>query len=173
MGRFEDRWQSRQDGAAQQQSMVSVTVNEQITVMVQPDKLWRLVWDPATTPLVSDDVVAAFTLPGTPAGQVGEMQMNVVACKNGTLVGAIQEVIELGPGYRAVTRSRSCAQPGTTTTLVLPLDQGGCVLRLRAEQQVPTEAADAWREQAQAYSRRYLTRVRELAEATLGPPGKP
>jgi hypothetical protein len=172
MRRFEDRWQARQAGAPQQ-PMVSVTVSEQVTVMVQPEKLWRLVWDPATSPLVSDDVVSAFTLPGTPAGQVGEMQMNVVACKNGTLVGTIQEVIELGPGYRAVTRDRSCLPSGTTTTLVLPVDQGGCVLRLRADQLVATESADAWRAQVQSHWLRYLTRVRELAEATLGPPGKP
>lgn len=73
-------------------------VSEQTTVMADPSHLWDLVWNPATSPLVLDHVVAAFTLPGTPARQVGEMQLNIVAGPDGTLIGLIDEVVELGPG---------------------------------------------------------------------------
>lgn len=133
MDRFEKRWRQRQDGApgGPGPATVTVTVSKQVAVRVDPDRLWDLVWDPATSPLVLDEVVAAFTLPGTPAGQVGEMQVNIVAGEGGTLFGMIEEVVEVGPGYRAVTRSRSTALPATSITLILPLDQGGCVLRHR------------------------------------------
>ena len=174
MDRFEQRWQQRRVGAPQEmaQAMVTVTVSEQVTVMVNPEGLWRLVWDPATSPLVLDHVVSAFTLPGSPCGQVGEMQMSVVACKDGTLIGMVEEVVELGPGYRAVTRSRSTTQPSTSTTLVLPLDLGGCVLRYRTEQIVPAPAENATREACQEHLRLYLARVRDLAEASQQPPAQ-
>lgn len=61
-----------------------------------------------------------------------------------------------------------CCVAGTSR-IPLPLDQGGCVLRLRTEQLVPAEAVNAVREESQAFSRNYLSRVRELAEATLRP----
>ena len=131
---------------------VTLAVSEQVTVMVDPVHLWRLVWDPATSPLVLDDVVSGFTLPGSPVRQVGEMQLHVVSGKDGTLVPMIDEIVELGPGYRAVTRSRSTALPRSSTTLVLPLDQGGCVLRLVTELTIPVEASNAAWEECRAYS---------------------
>ena len=172
MDRLSERWQHRRDGAPREQppAMVPVTVSEQVTVKADADRLWRLVWDPATSPLVFDHVMSAFTLPGTPAGKVGEMQMHVVACQDGTLVGTIEEVVELGPGYRAVTRSRSSTVPATSTTLILPLDQGGCVLRFRLDHLVPADTATAARGDYQDSARRYLSRVRELAEASPATP---
>ena len=106
MDRFEKRWRQRQDGApgGPGPATVTVTVSKQVAVRVTSDRLWDLVWDPATSPLVLDEVVAAFTLPGTPARQVGEMQVHIVAGEGGTLIGMIEEVVEVGPGYRAVTR---------------------------------------------------------------------
>ena len=174
MDRLSERWQHRRDGEPREQppAMVPVTVSEQVPVMVDADRLWRLVWDPATSPLVFDHVVSAFTLPGTPAGQVGELQMSVVACQDGTLVGTVEEVVELGPGYRAVTRSRSTTQPSTSATLVLPLDLGGCVLRYRTEQIVPAPAENATREACQEHSRLYLARVRDLVEGSQRPPAR-
>ena len=168
MDRLSDRWQHRREGAPGEQppAMVPLTVSEQVTVMVDAERLWRLVWDPATSVLVFDHVVSAFALPGTPAGQVGEMQMSVITCHDGTLIGTVEEVVELGPGYRAVTRSRSSTQPATSTTLILPLDQGGCVLRYRLDHLVPADAADATRRDYQDLTRRYLSRVRELAESS-------
>ena len=83
------------------------------------------------------------------------------------LVGMIEEVVELGPGYRAVTRSRSAARPVTMTTLLLPLDGGGCVLRLSSEQSIPMPEAEAVHERWLAHHRLYLSRVRDLAEASL------
>ena len=168
MDRLSERWQHRRDGEPREQSpaLVPLTVSEQVPVMVDADRLWRLVWDPATSPLVFDHVVSAFTLPGTPAGQVGELQMSVVTCHDGTLIGTVEEVVELGPGYRAVTRSRSSTVPASATTLILPLDQGGCVLRYRIEHLVPADTADAARRDYQEFIRRYLSRVRELAEAS-------
>ena len=168
MDRLSERWQHRRHGEPREQppAREPVAVSEEMPVMVDADRLWRLVWDPATSPLVFDHVVSAFTLPGTPAGQVGELQMSVVACQDGTLVGTVEEVVELGPGYRAVTRSRSSTQPATSTTLILPLDQGGCVLRYRLEHLVPADTADAARRDYQEFIRRYLSRVRELAEAS-------
>lgn len=171
MDRLADRWQRRQEGQPQQhhqQPYVTVAVSEQVTVAgVDPGQLWQLVWDPATSPLVLDHVVAAFTVPGTPAGKVGEMQMHIVRGARGTLVGMIEEVVEIGPGYRAVTRSRSAVQPTMSTTTLLPLDQGGCVLRHHTELTAPQGSATAVRAEAQASSLRYLSRVRDLAERTL------
>lgn len=174
MDRLADRWQRRQEGEPQQnpqQAYVTVAVSEQVTVAgVDPAQLWQLVWDPATSPLVLDHVVAAFTVPGTPAGRVGEMQMHIVEGPMGTLVGMIEEVVQLGPGYRAVTRSRSVVRPTTSTTTALPLDKKGCVLRHHTELTAPVESANAARAEVQAHSLRYLSRVRDLAQASLRSP---
>lgn len=166
MDRFEKRWRQRRHQApgGPGPATVTVTVSKQVAVRVDPDRLWQLVWDPATSTLVLDEVVAAFTLAGTPARQVGEMQVHIVAGEGGKLIGMIEEVIELGPGYRAVTRSRSTALPTTSTTLVLPLDQGGCMLRHRTELLVPADAVSVVREEYTAQTLLYLSRVRELAE---------
>lgn len=168
--RFDERWQRRQKPSTQQQTtaVTGLTVSEQIVINgVDPDRLWRLVWDPSTSPLVLDHVVSAFTLPGTPAGRVGEMQMHVVRGAQGTLIGMIEEVTELGPGYRAVTRSRSTTRPMTSTALLLPLEGRGCVLRQTIEVTAPVSEVEAVREETQAHQRRYLARVRDLAEASL------
>jgi hypothetical protein len=168
MERLERRWQQRSAGAPQ--DLVPVRVSEQVTVMADPARLWQLVWDPATSPLVMDHVVSAFTVPGTPVRQVGEMQINIVTGPDGTLIGLIHEVVELGPGYRAVTRTRSVTPQATSTTVVLPLDQGGCVLRFRTEFAVPSRRVNAVRAEQQELARRYLSRVKELAETPPRPP---
>lgn len=79
MERIERRWQRRTDSTRDQspETFEPVTVSEQLVVMSDPVSLWRLVWDPATSALVLDQVVSAFAVPGTPAGQVGEMQMQM------------------------------------------------------------------------------------------------
>ena len=92
--------------------------------------------------------------------------MQVVAGPGGTLVGMIDEVVELGPGYRAVTRSRSTAVSSTSTTVILPLAQGGCVLRHSTDMTVNADTADDVLEQTQVHTRRYLARIRELAETS-------
>lgn len=168
MDRLEGRWNNRTRGPAPQQELATITVSEQVAIAgVHPDQLWRLVWDPTTSPLVLDHVRSAFTVPGTPAGKVGEMQMHIVAGPNETLIGMIEEVVELGPGYRAVTRSRSAARPITSTTLILPLEHGGCVLRHTTELAVPADAVeDIWKE-TQKNTQRYLARVRDLVESSL------
>ena len=168
MDGLSSRWQRRREGMDQSQppAMVPLTVSEQVTVMVDPAKVWHLVWDPATSPLVLDHVVTAFTMPGTPPGQVGEMQIHVIACQDGRLIASIVEVVELGPGYRAVTRARSADPPATATTLVLPLDQGGCVLRYRIDQLVSAETVNVVREEYRGLARTYLSRVRELAQTS-------
>lgn len=172
LNRLEDRWKNRSRDAASQQALVTVTVCEEVAIAdVAPDVVWQLVWNPATSPLVLDNVLAAFTVPGTPSGKVGEMQMHIVKGPGETLTGTIEEVVELGPGYRAVTRSRSTALPCTSTTLILPLDQGGCVLRHSTQLTVAATAANAAREETQAHTQRYLSRVRDLAEASLQRPG--
>lgn len=158
------RWRQRKADAVSE-PVETVTVSEQVVVAADPAWVWDLAWDPATSVLVSDNVERAFTVPGTPAGGVGEQQCSLVRQPDGTLVGVIAEVTECDPGHRAVTRSLSLAVPEQTTTVVSPLDQGGCVLRLRTEITVPSSAARAVREEYQAHNLRYLTRVKELAES--------
>lgn len=168
LDRFEDRWKNRSRGATPQPALVTVTVCEQVLIDgAAPDSIWRLVWDPATSPLVLDNVVAAFTIPGTPPGKVGEMQMHVVTGPNETLIGMIEEVVELGPGYRAVTRSRSTAKPNTSTTMLVPLAEGGCVLRHTIQLLAPAQAADDARTEARTQLQRYLACVSHLAKASL------
>lgn len=74
------------------------------------------------------------------------------------------------PANRAVTRTRSITPQTTSTTVVLPLDQGGCVLRFRSEFSVPVQTVNAVREEHQALARHYLSRIKELAETPPRPP---
>ena len=147
-----------------------VEVSEQIVINRDPGFVWGLAWSPSTSVLLDEDVVRAFTVPGTPEGCLGEQQCTVVRQADGTQVATILEVVELDPGRRAVARNVSVAHLYRSTTLVLPAHPTGCVVRLTTETQTAALGASEVTEHIRAYTIRYLSGLKALAEAA-GAPG--
>jgi hypothetical protein len=137
------------------------TITAQTAIAAPAGRVWALAWDPATSLLTDEGVSYSFTVPGTPAGQVGEIQCHVRTFAEGAQVGILTEVVELDPGRRAVTRSLTQPGPDRNTTEVIPVDERSCLLRVT----YLTHGLDA---QAQAavrtYAENYVTRLRDIAE---------
>lgn len=81
-----------------------VQVRETATVDLpqSAEATFSFMWDPASSLKLSDSVEVAVALPGREG--VGEIQAFVERTPAGRM-GVLHEVVELGPGRRAVTRS--------------------------------------------------------------------
>lgn len=78
-----------------------VEVVRSIEIAGSREDVWTLVWAPEYMPLLDDEVVEAYTVPGTPRGEVGERQCSV-RLTAGERVETVAEVIDCDPGRRAV-----------------------------------------------------------------------
>jgi hypothetical protein len=147
----------------------SVAVTAQAAIAAPADQVWTLAWDPATSVLTEEGTTRAFTVPGTPAGQVGEIQCHVQTLPGGAQVGMLTEVVELEPGRRAVTRSLTQPGPDRSITEVRPIDERSCVLRLtHLTHGLNPEAQAAVRTHAESY----VARLRDIAEAAQRSTGR-
>lgn len=93
-------------------------------------EVWAFIEDPASQVRLRDDVISGVRMPGTPRG-VGEVQAFVL--RGDGLRGAMIEVLEWGPGARALTRQLGDDLPPPmiglhTETRVQPLTEGRCRL---------------------------------------------
>ena len=124
-----------------------------------------MVWRPETSVLVSDDCVMAFSVPGTPHRQVGEIQCHVMRTVDGAQVGSLLEVVELDPGRRAVTVSLSDPQARPSVTEVLSIDDRSAVLRFTLTAVVPSSDEQQVRQVLQGFGDTYVARIRDLMQA--------
>jgi uncharacterized protein YndB with AHSA1/START domain len=89
---------------ARMTAQATVNVPAATLISAPADRVWQVLWDPATSLLLSPGAVAAGQVPGTPAGQAGEMQYTVTRTPDGELRAAIVVVLEVATGHSAVTR---------------------------------------------------------------------
>lgn len=104
----------------------SVVDSMTVDLACSAEEAYAFMWDPQSTFLLEDDVVHAVTLPGTPARQVGEIQVSVVRGKNGLLEGRMLEVLEVEPGRRATSRSLISGLEARQILEVEPLTESTC-----------------------------------------------
>jgi len=74
-----------------------------VNIRCSPDRLWNFIWDPRSQLRLDDEVISAVTMPG-PVRAVGEVQAYLRRSSMG-LEGSFLEVVEYGPGRRAVYRA--------------------------------------------------------------------
>lgn len=161
----ERRWSQRT--APTSTNEVVVTVSAQAAIPRPAGIVWEFVWDPASSVLTGDNVVAGFTMPGTPVGEVGEVQVAVVRMTaTGGLVGMLHEVVEVDPGRRAVMVSLSLDHQHRDITEVLPVGEDASVLRVTFEHSVPRHDAVKGRDARQQLAEQYVQRVRDILSAT-------
>lgn len=157
----ERRWAERLAPSVSDPQMI--TVSSQAAIPRPASEVWAFVHDPASSVLTIDNVVQGFTMPGTPVGEVGEVQVLVMRLPpSGRLVGILHEVVELDPGTRAVTQTLSWDEDQFATTEVLPVDNVSCVLRVTIESPVPREARRAQEQATRAVIDDYLRRVKDV-----------
>lgn len=172
MGVLQQRWERRQqeqpaDAPPAEPRPLSVT--ERIFIARPAEDVWAFV-QPAETSVFTDDrVVRAFTVPGTPVGDVGEIQCQVIRFQEGVILGVLSEVVELDPGRRAVTRSLSHANESGSVTTVEPLD-GGCSLQIEFRDTHTGPGFEAARAQMSEAAHRYLFKVKSCVETGVRPP---
>lgn len=104
----ERRRADRQDRAHRALPLVELRVREQVEVPRSSDEIWRFVTDPANDRAVLGPAhVLSFVVPGTPPGQVGEMQCTVVRRPDGSWTGDLGETLERVEGVRLAVRAMS------------------------------------------------------------------
>lgn len=161
--RAEARFNARR--SSDRQALKPVEESAQVAIPLPANVVWDFVWRAETAPLVSDNVVQAFTVPGTPIGEVGEIQCHIVRGEGGVLVGSLIEVVELDPGRRAVTRSLSTPEAAASTTEVIPAGETASVLRLSvAMTPAPGKESDL-RSILQSHASTYVERVAGVLRA--------
>lgn len=147
-----------------------MTVSETADVPFPPEAVWAVLDDPVTLAhLGTWPVVAAFDLPGAPAGTVGSRRCAVYRLPDGRLEATLSEVVEVEPGRRLRDRALTSPFPLSTTFVVEPGtdDPGRCTARLTATGTAPTPIARQMADEWAAGLRHVMWRVREL----LGDPG--
>lgn len=106
----------------------TITVHAAVDVPVPPVRAWLAVADARGDRWWDHDPDAvSFTVPGTPAGRVGELRC-VLRHETGGLGTAIAEVLAVDEGRALVTRDRG-HQPGVRTTWVEPAPGGSRITR--------------------------------------------
>jgi hypothetical protein len=148
---------------------VRLDVSDRIAIDRPAEQVWAFVQPPESSVLTSDHVVHAFTVPGTPRGQVGEQQCHVVRGPDGTLTNQVLEVVELDPGRRCVTRMLEPAVAAATVTTVEP-SADGCLLSVESRVGAYASHVSDVRANLAEYLRDYLVRVKSLVESDVAPP---
>lgn len=150
-----------------------VEVVRSIDIAGSPDDVWTLVWAPEYMPLLDDDVVEAYTVPGTPRGEVGERQCSV-RLSAGERVETVSEVIDCEPGRRAVWVDVPF-RGLTAAVSVLPLEGHAHLVvgfRLDADYHL-AQLSPGWQkpviQEVEGTLDRYLPRVRDLIEGGWHP----
>lgn len=92
---------------------VAVRSTTTVDLSANAETVWNFMWDPGSAPVLNPDTEIGITVPGTPGGQIGEVQA-FVGRADGQRFGSMLEVEELLPFRRAVTRD-----------ICSPFDQGG------------------------------------------------
>jgi uncharacterized protein YndB with AHSA1/START domain len=75
-----------------------------VTIDAAPDVVWAAIRDPAADRILNPGKIAATGyVPGTPAGQSGEMQYSVFTHPDGRFTASVHLVTDLHDGYSAIS----------------------------------------------------------------------
>ena len=167
--RAENRWASR---VAAQTAPPTATVraSAQVAIPRPAGLVWEVVERPESSVLLLDNITAAFWLPGTPVGEVGAVQCDILRTGTDGRVGVLHEVVELDPGRRAVSKSLSMELQHWGETEVIPTDTNGCVLRVTLTMTAALGTEEEARAEAQRGVDQYVTRVHNLLASGYEPP---
>ena len=146
-------------------------------------EVWAFIEDPASQPLLNDDVLSGARMPGMPRG-VGEVQA-FVSREDGTLRGSMIEILEYEPGVRAQTRDLRKDLPANvvesrTETLVEELGPDRArlththllVLDVAAEHLRPG-VRESWQASVAQHHERQHDRLRRILERDAATPTPP
>jgi hypothetical protein len=76
-----------------------------VTIDAAPDVVWAAMRDPAADRILNPGKIAATGyVPGTPAGQSGEMQYSVFTHPDGRFTASVHLVTDLHDGYSAISQ---------------------------------------------------------------------
>jgi uncharacterized protein YndB with AHSA1/START domain len=76
-----------------------------VTIDAAPDVVWAAIRDPAADRILNPGKIAATGyVPGTPAGQSGEMQYSVFTHPDGRFTASVHLVTDLHDGYSAISQ---------------------------------------------------------------------
>lgn len=106
----------------------TVSASASTLILAPVDRVWKVLWDPATSLLLDPAAVAAGQVPGIPAGQPGEMQYMVTRAPGGQLLGDVLVVLDVTGGRDALVRS--IGQVETETQYLLEPQASGTRLTL-------------------------------------------
>jgi hypothetical protein len=115
-----------------------VRVEESVTFEVPRGavEVWDFMWDPQSLHVIEQEVTYAGTLPGTPAGQVGEVQVSMHHTGLERQLTAL-EVVAMEPGRMAMTRTLTAALPSGGRLDVEPTGEHSCRLTQSFHTDVP------------------------------------
>ena len=99
-------------------------------------EVWDFMWDPRSLLVLEEGVTAAMTLPGTPAGRVGEVQVSVRGAGADRHLVAL-EVVALEPGRMAYTRTISDPMDIGGRLVVEPTGESSCRMTQTFHQVLP------------------------------------
>ena len=172
--RLAARWEQRQRelaGLEQQERLAAhlkeplelVSVREHVDLSCAAAEVWQFVVDPGNAALLDEDPGAlSFTVPGTPAGRVGERQCTLSHRFDGALIGRVEEITDLVPGSRIVARSLSTMHLSAGALEISAGTVGGagsCRLTYEMSAEVHPDQAPAFRVDARRAARRMLARA--------------
>jgi hypothetical protein len=128
-----------------------VTVEESITFEVprSAEEVWNFMWDPQSLFIIEPDVTYAGTLPGTPAGDVGEVQVSMHRSGPERQLTAL-EVVATESGRMAATRTLTSTLPSGGRLVVEPTGEHSCRLR----RCLPVSRPATWTPSAMASAQR-------------------
>lgn len=157
--RFAERSEALQTGT------VSLSCSEQVAIAIAADDLWTLLDNPEMAHALTDDVVFATHIAGSPKDALGERRVTVRKLENGLLTGIVTELIAYEPTRSVSWKSLSHQHPLVTTIEILPVGDDRCVLRESCEFTV--EASQRTRLEAglRRDLLRYVSRAKDIAEA--------
>lgn len=131
--RLEQRWDSReQHWGAGELGYEPVVGEASVAISAPRQRVWDFVTAPESLFLVSDDVVKAFRVPGTPMGRPGE-QICVMQDHAGTLSVQVVEVSSMNAPNMFAARWLTSDGGLVERTVLTALDDGRTSLTLQLE----------------------------------------
>lgn len=101
-------------------------IDVQVVIPLPADDVWRGVLDASMFTVDAAPGERPGVVPGTPAGQLGELRY-VITSAGGRPFVRFHEVVGVGPGHRLVLRNQSSSHPSESVTTVDPHPDGALV----------------------------------------------
>lgn len=141
------------------------TVVRRVVDAPAPD-VWALLPDV----LLGSDVLPTFVVPGTPAGEVGELRCVVTRRSDGALAGTVHELLAIVPGRTRVHSEAQQYQDFVTTTTVEPVSETACEVAVWFTFQTSRKKAETSRRQAEVVPGLHLDRLVDHLAGVPAPP---